>query len=173
MPQNFGYIRINPLNIDHLKEFKKIDLDKLFIDQYNSSKPNQELENLLDLIQPEDKLIIESMSCIADNFFELQAFIQHFYNQGISLFFHKEQILISPNKEQNDLTLLQALAKFESDNVIKIKKIKQEKARKKRSKVEYALIRKAMSVEGASYRSVAKQFNVGIATVQRAMKKDI
>ena len=90
MPQNFGYIRINPLNIDHLKEFKKIDLDKLFIDQYNSSKPNQELENLLDLIQPEDELI-----------------------------------------------------------------------------------RKAMSVEGASYRSVAKQFNVGIATVQRAMKKDI
>lgn len=47
MPQNFGYIRINPLNIDHLKEFKKIDLDKLFIDQYNSSKPNQELETLL------------------------------------------------------------------------------------------------------------------------------
>lgn len=173
MPQNFGYIRINPLNIDHLKDFKKLDLDELFIDQSSSSRPSQELEILLNLIQPEDKLVIESMSCIADNCFELYAFFQYFYNQGISLFFHKEQILIFPHTEQNYLIFLQALVKFESDNVKKKNLEKKEKSRKKSSKVEYALIRKAMSREGASYRSVAKQFNVGIATVQRAMKKNV
>ncbi len=53
-----------------------------------------------------------------------------------------------------------------------IAKAKEEGKYKGRTKsIDDAAIREAMKKEGASYRKVAKELNVSLSTVQRAMKE--
>jgi len=173
MPQTLGYIRITPLNIEKYNKFEKLEFDKLFLDHYDAEQPNKQFQILISHLKPKDQLIVQSMHCIAENFFELNTLIQHLHSQDISINFYEEELYICKSTSDEIFKLFNVLASFEVKNYEKLKAINKKMNKKKRPKVEYALLRQAMSLNGATYRSVARQFNVGIATVQRAMKQDI
>ncbi|WP_435337682.1 recombinase family protein [Acinetobacter sp. LH3_13] len=71
--------------------------------------------------------------------------------------------------------MLAAFAEFERSMIRERQKEGIAKAKAKglykgrKRKVDYAEIQKAMQEDGSTFRSVAKQFGVGIATVQRAV----
>ena len=75
--------------------------------------------------------------------------------------------------------MLAAFAEFERSMIRERQKEGIAKAKAKglykgrKRKVDYSEVQNAMRKERATFRSVARQFGVGVATVQRALKIDI
>ncbi|MGZ9872017.1 recombinase family protein [Priestia endophytica] len=102
-------------------------------------------------------------------------------DRGITIIFHKENLIFSHDIAQSAMNklmfqMLAAFAEFERSMIRERQREGINKAKAKglykgrKRKIDYAEIQKAMKVEGATFRSVAKQFDVGVATVQRALK---
>jgi DNA invertase Pin-like site-specific DNA recombinase len=110
----------------------------------------------------------------------LKNIVTELNNKGVTVKFHKEclDFVAGENNRFNTLMfdMLAAFAEFERSIIKERQREGIEKAKAKgvykkdkRKKVDYADLIKAIE-SGMSYRQVAEKFNVGLGTVDRAVK---
>ncbi len=178
---NVGYIRVSTVDQNTVRQLDGIELDKTYSEYASGKDTNREqLKALIDYVREGDTVHIHSIDRLARNLADLKELISLLNNKGVSVHFHKEGMKFNGDKTDSMTNLLfnilGSFAEFERELMLErqregIAKAKEEGKYKGRTKsVDDTAIREAMKKEGASYRKVAKELNVSLSTVQRAMK---
>ncbi|ENB9511178.1 TPA: resolvase [Acinetobacter baumannii] len=182
MPNHVGYIRVSTVDQNTDRQLDGIHLDKVFIDKASGSNRNRpRLKDMLEYLREGDTVHVHSIDRLARNTTDLNNLVNSLNDKGITIIFHKENLTFSHDSAISAINklmfqMLAAFSEFERSMILERQREGIAKAKAKGSysgrkkKVDYAEIQKAMKVEGATFRSVAKQFDVGVATVQRALK---
>ena len=168
MPNQVGYIRVSSSEQNTERQLDGIHLDKTFIEKASGgSRERPQLLAMLEYLRDGDTVHVHSIDRLARNTNDLNDIVNSLNDRGITIIFHKENKLM--------FQMLAAFAEFERSMIRERQKEGIAKAKAKglykgrKRKVDYAEIQKAMQEDGSTFRSVAKQFGVGIATVQRAV----
>ena len=178
MPNQVGYIRVSSSEQNTERQLDGIHLDKTFIEK--ASGGSRERPQLLEYLRDGDTVHVHSIDRLARNTNDLNDIVNSLNDRGITIIFHKENLTFSHDVAQSAINklmfqMLAAFAEFERSMIRERQKEGIAKAKAKglykgrKRKVDYAEIQKAMQEDGSTFRSVAKQFGVGIATVQRAV----
>ncbi|SDC30540.1 recombinase family protein [Acinetobacter boissieri] len=182
MSNNVGYIRVSSIEQNTDRQLSDVFLDKVFIEKMSAGTIDRpQLILMLDYLRDGDILHVHSIDRLARNTNDLNHLIIKLNEQGVTVYFHKENLIFKQDQHHSAMNKLmfQMLASFAEFERAMIKerqkegilKAKQKGVYKGRSrKVNYNLLHIEMSKDGASFRKVAKSFGVSIATVQRAMK---
>jgi|SRR5690606_13202084 len=185
MPNQVGYIRVSSTEQNTERQLDGMHLDKTFTEKASGgSRERPQLNAMIEYLREGDTVHVHSIDRLARNTNDLNDIVNSLNDRGITIIFHKENLTFSHDVAQSAINklmfqMLAAFAEFERSMIRERQKegIAKAKARGlykgRKRKVDYVEIRKAMKVEGATFRSVAKQFDVGVATVQRALKADI
>ena len=180
---NVGYIRVSTVDQNTARQLDGLQLDKVFT-EYKSgkNKDREQLNAMLDYVRDGDTIHVHSIDRLARNLADLKELLNTMIAKGVSVQFHKEGMKFNGDKTDSMSNLLfnilGSFAEFERDIMLErqregIAKAKEEGKYKGRTKsIDDDAIRSAMSKDGASYRKVAKELNVSLSTVQRAMKGD-
>jgi len=184
MPNQVGYIRVSSTEQNTERQLDGISLDKTFTEKASgASRERPQLNAMLEYLREGDTVHVHSIDRLARNTNDLNEIVNSLNDRGITIIFHKENLIFSHDIAQSAMNklmfqMLAAFAEFERSMIRERQREGINKAKAKglykgrKRKIDYAEIQKAMKVEGATFRSVAKQFNVGVATVQRALKAD-
>lgn len=114
---NVAYIR--PLSADQiaitqLESVKAYNIEKIFEEKFSKKMADRpELKNMLNFIQENDTLYVESISCLAYNSLYFLKLIEHFSAKKITLISMKENLNTSTSTGKIIVSLLLALLKLE------------------------------------------------------------
>ena len=181
MPNQVGYIRVSSTEQNTERQLDGIHLDKTFTEKASGgSRERPQLNAMLEYLRDGDTVHVHSIDRLARNTNDLNDLVNSLNDRGITIIFHKENLTFSHDVAQSALNklmfqMLAAFAEFERsmirerqrEGIAKAKAKGLYKGRKR--KVDYSEIQKAMLEDGSTFRSVAKKFGVGVATVQRAV----
>lgn len=181
MPNQVGYIRVSSTEQNTERQLDGIHLDKTFTEKASGgSRERPQLNAMLEYLRDGDTVHVHSIDRLARNTNDLNDIVNSLNDRGITIIFHKENLSFSHDVAQSALNklmfqMLAAFAEFERsmirerqrEGIAKAKAKGLYKGRKR--KVDYSEIQKAMLEDGSTFRSVAKKFGVGVATVQRAV----
>ncbi len=182
MPNQVGYIRVSSTEQNTERQLDGISLDKTFTEKASgASRERPQLNAMLEYLREGDTVHVHSIDRLARNTNDLNEIVNSLNDRGITIIFHKENLIFSHDIAQSAMNklmfqMLAAFAEFERSMIRERQREGINKAKAKglykgrKRKIDYVEIQKAMKVEGATFRSVAKQFDVGVATVQRALK---
>lgn len=182
MPNQVGYIRVSSTEQNTERQLDGISLDKTFTEKASGgSRERPQLNAMLEYLREGDTVHVHSIDRLARNTNDLNEIVNSLNDRGITIIFHKENLIFSHDIAQSAMNklmfqMLAAFAEFERSMLRERQREGINKAKAKglykgrKRKIDYVEIQKAMKVEGATFRSVAKQFDVGVATVQRALK---
>lgn len=182
MPNQVGYIRVSSTEQNTERQLDGISLDKTFTEKASgASRERPQLNAMLEYLREGDTVHVHSIDRLARNTNDLNEIVNSLNDRGITIIFHKENLIFSHDIAQSAMNklmfqMLAAFAEFERSMLRERQREGINKAKAKglykgrKRKIDYVEIQKAMKVEGATFRSVAKQFDVGVATVQRALK---
>lgn len=185
MPNQVGYIRVSSSEQNTERQLDGIHLDKTFIEKASGgSRERPQLLAMLEYLRDGDTVHVHSIDRLARNTNDLNDIVNSLNDRGITIIFHKENLTFSHDVAQSAINklmfqMLAAFAEFERSMIRERQKEGIAKAKAKglykgrKRKVDYAEIQKAMQEDGSTFRSVAKQFGVGIATVQRAVGQSL
>ena len=182
MPNQVGYIRVSSTEQNTERQLDGIHLDKTFTEKASGgSRERPQLNAMLEYLRDRDTVHVHSIDRLARNTNDLNDIVNSLNDRGITIIFHKENLTFSHDVAQSAMNklmfhMLAAFAEFERsmirerqrEGIAKAKAKGLYKGRKR--KVDYSEIQKAMHEDGSTFRSVAKRFGVGIATVQRALE---
>jgi DNA invertase Pin-like site-specific DNA recombinase len=178
---NVGYIRVSTVDQNTIRQLDGIELDKVFT-EYKSGKDKdrEQLKALIDYVREGDTVHVHSIDRLARNLADLKELVNTMNGKGVSVQFHKEGMKFNGDKSDSMTNLLfnilGSFAEFERELMLErqregIAKAQEEGKYKGRAKtIDDVAIRLAMAKEGASFRKVAKELEVSLSTVQRAMK---
>ena len=178
-----AYIRVSSVgqNTERQLADTGIEFDKIFKDEASGkSTERQGLKDMLDYVREGDTVHVHSIDRLGRSLIDLKTLVTDLNNKGVSVKFHKEKLDFEVGKTDDLQTLmfsmLGAFAEFERSMIKERQREGIEKAKakgvynkNKRKKVEYAELNAAIE-SGMSYRQVAEKFNVGVGTVDRAVK---
>lgn len=177
---NVGYVRVSSVDQNTARQLDGMTLDRVFEDKVSGATINRpQLQQMLNFIREGDTVHIHSIDRLARSLEDLLKLVKDLNTRKIGIHFHKEQLLFTGEAnpmQELMLSLLGSVAQFERAMIKErqregIAKAKEAGVYKGRTKtVDDAAIRAAMQAEGASFRKVAKALDVGLSTVQRAMK---
>lgn len=182
MPNQVGYIRVSSTEQNTERQLDGIHLDKKFTEKASgSSRERPQLNAMLEYLRDGDTVHVHSIDRLARNTNDLNDIVNSLNDRGITIIFHKENLTFSHDVAQSAMNklmfqMLAAFAEFERSMIRERQKEGIAKAKAKglykgrKRKVDYSEIQKAMLEDGSTFRSVAKRFGVGIATVQRALE---
>ena len=181
--QQIGYIRVSTVNQNPDRQLDTMELDKTFIDhctgKNNAGRP--ELTSMLDYIRFGDTLHVHDISRLARNLADLINIIKTLNDKGVSVKFHKENLLFSGDESNpmNELmlNLLGSVYQFERSMLLErqregIAKAKAEGKYKggKNTVNREAVLSKRSS--GLSIRSVAQELNLSPTTVHKILHEN-
>lgn len=179
---NVGYVRVSTIDQNTTRQLEGIELDKLFTEHKSGkdSSTREQLNALIDYVREGDTVHVHSIDRLARNLFDLKEIVNTLKNNGVSIKFHKENMLFSTDNteaiSQLLFNILGSFAEFERELMLErqregiaIAKYKGKYKGRVKS-IDNDVIREAMKQEGSSYRKVAKALNISLSTVQRAMK---
>lgn len=181
MPNQVGYIRVSSTEQNTERQLDGIHLDKTFTEKASGgSRERPQLNAMLEYLRDGDTVHVHSIDRLARNTNDLNDIVNSLNDRGITIIFHKENLTFSHDVAQSAMNklmfqMLAAFAEFERSMIRERQKEGIAKAKAKglykgrKRKVDYSEIQKAMLEDGSTFRSVAKRFGVGIATVQRAV----
>ena len=178
-----AYIRVSTTeqNTDRQLSDTDIKFDKVFEDKASGKSTDRPaLQEMLDYVRDGDTLHVHSIDRLGRSLIDLKTLVTQLNNKGVSVHFHKEKLDFEVGKTDRLQTLmfdmLAAFAEFERSMIKERQREGIEKAKAKgvykkdkRKKVNYAELNAAIE-SGMSYRQVAGKFNVGLGTVDRAVK---
>ena len=178
-----AYIRVSTTeqNTDRQLADTGIEFDKIFDDKASGKNTERQgLKDMLDYVREGDTVHVHSIDRLGRSLIDLKTLVTQLNNNGVSVKFHKEKLDFEVGKTDDLQTLmfsmLGAFAEFERSMIKERQRegIEKAKARgvynkNKRKKVDYAELNAAIE-SGMSYRQVAEKFNVGVGTVDRAVK---
>ena len=178
-----AYIRVSTTeqNTDRQLADTGIEFDKIFDDKASGKNTERQgLKDMLDYVREGDTVHVHSIDRLGRSLIDLKTLVTQLNNNGVSVKFHKEKLDFEVGKTDDLQTLmfsmLGAFAEFERSMIKErqmegIAKAKEKGVynKDKRKKVAYAELNAAIE-SGMSYRQVADKFNVGVGTVDRAVK---
>lgn len=182
MPNQVGYIRVSSTEQNTERQLDCIHLDKTFTEKASGgSRERPQLNAMLEYLRDGDTVHVHSIDRLARNTNDLNDIVNSLNDRGITIIFHKENLTFSHDVAQSAMNklmfqMLAAFAEFERSMIRERQKEGIAKAKAKglykgrKRKVDYTEIKKAMLEDGSTFRSVAKRFGVGVATVQRALE---
>ena len=176
---NVGYVRVSSVDQNTDRQLDGVVLDRKFEDKVSGATTDRpKLQEMLNYVRHGDTIHVHSIDRLARSLEDLLSLVKGLTAKGVSVHFHKEQMLF--NGEANPmqelmLGLLGSVAQFERalirerqlEGIIKAKAKGVYKGRIKT--VDDAAIRAAIA-EGMSFRKAAESLGVSLSTVQRAMK---
>lgn len=180
---NYAYIRVSSQQQNSERQLSDtgIKFRRTFKDEASGKNTDREgLKDMIEFVQEGDTVHVHSIDRLGRSLVDLKNIVTELNKKGVSVKFHKENLEFSAGTSNPIHTLmfnmLASFAEFER-SIIKdrqregIEKAKAKGVYKKdkRKKVDYADLIKAIE-SGMSYRQVAEKFNVGLGTVDRAVK---
>lgn len=176
-----AYIRVSTIEQNTDRQLDGVLVDKQFEDKASGKDTQRpQLQAMLEYVREGDTVHVHSIDRLGRSLTDLKDLVKKLNAKGVTVKFHKENLEFSAGKANpmQDLmfNMLASFAEFERA-IIKerqmegIAKAKEKGVynKDKRKKVDYAELKKAID-SGMSYRTVAKQFGVGVGTVDRAVK---
>lgn len=180
---NYAYIRVSSQgqNTERQLSDTGIKFRRTFKDEASGKNTDREgLKDMIEFVQEGDTVHVHSIDRLGRSLVDLKNIVTELNEKGVSVKFHKENLEFSAGTSNPIHTLmfnmLASFAEFERSIIkdrqregIEKAKAKGTYKKDKRKKVEYAELNKAIE-SGMSYRQVAEKFNVGVGTVDRAVK---
>lgn len=176
-----AYIRVSTIEQNTDRQLDGIATDIEFEDKASGKDTQRpQLQAMLEYVREGDTVHVHSIDRLGRSLTNLKDLVKQLNAKGVTVKFYKENLEFSAGKvnPMQDLmfNMLASFAEFERA-IIKerqmegIAKAKEKGVynKDKRKKVAYAQLNKAIE-DGMSYRAVAKQFGVGVGTVDRAVK---
>jgi len=176
---NVGYIRVSTTDQNTERQLDGIQLDKIFTDKVSGATTERpELQSMLGYVREGDVIHVHSIDRLARSLVDLLALVQSLTAKGVHVRFNKENLLFTGESDPIQalmLSIMGSVAEFERAMIRErqregIVKAKQRGAYKGRSKTIDDEAIRAYVAAGNSYRATAKALNVGVSSVQRAMK---
>lgn len=178
-----AYIRVSSVgqNTERQLSDTGIKFDKTFKDEVSGKDTDREgLKAMLEYVREGDTLHVHSIDRLGRSLIDLKTVVTQLNAMGVVVHFHKENLKFEAGTQNPMQTLmfdmLGAFAEFERSMIKErqmegIAKAKEKGVynKDKRKKVDYAELNAAIE-SGMSYRQVADKFNVGVGTVDRAVK---
>ncbi len=179
-----GYIRVSSVGQNDARQLEGVFLDKVFKEKISGkSIKRPELEKCLEYIREGDTLHVHSMDRLARNLKDLQNIVDDLTGQGITIKFHKENLVFSSEANAMSKLLLQvmgAFAEFER-SLIKERQLEGIEAAKKKGKhlgrapsLSENQINEALTLleSGLPKTEVAKHFEISRSTLYNVLKQD-
>lgn len=176
----FAYRRVSTTDQKTDRQLDGMTFDEEFEDKVSGKDVNRPaLQEMLRYIRKGDELYVHSLDRLGRNTADLIALMNQLKEKGVTVIFVKNKMTFSPDTSNpmNDLmfTMLAAFSQFERELMLErqregIAKAKDEGKYKGRpATVDKEAIVQALK-DGKSFRKVAKEFEVSLSTVQRAVK---
>jgi DNA invertase Pin-like site-specific DNA recombinase len=178
-----AYIRVSTTeqNTDRQLADINVTFDKVFEDKASGKSTDRPaLQDMLSYVREGDTVYVHSIDRLGRSLVDLKTIVTQLNDKGVAVHFDKENLEFQAGKQNPMQTLmfdmLAAFAEFERSMIKERQREGIEKAKAKgvykkdkRKKVDYAELNAAIE-SGMSYRQVAEKFNVGVGTVDRAVK---
>lgn len=119
-----GYLRVSTLDQSTARQLQGVKLDKVFEDKCSGRDTMRpQLQACLDYLREDDTLHVHSLDRLARNVEDLLATVRSLTAQGVTVFFHKENLTFTPESSDRSsggmsrlmLTIMGAIAEFERD----------------------------------------------------------
>jgi DNA invertase Pin-like site-specific DNA recombinase len=111
--QNIGYIRVSSVGQNTERQLADVALDRVFEDftsGKNTDRP--QLKECINHLRIGDELHVHSIDRLARNLKDLQAIVDELKEKGVSVHFHKENLIFDATNS-NPIQMLGAFAQFE------------------------------------------------------------
>ena len=181
--KNIAYIRVSSQGQNTERQLSDVGIEFDYIYEEKASGKDTDREQLklmLHYARSGDTVWVHSIDRLGRSLVDLKNIVTELNEKGVSVKFHKENLEFSAGTSNPIHTLmfnmLASFAEFERQIIKDRQREGIEKAKAKgvynkdkRKKVDYAELNAAIE-SGMSYRTVAKQFGVGVGTVDRAVK---
>ncbi len=178
-----AYIRVSDAGQNTERQLSEtgITFEKTFEDKASGKNTDREgLKAMLEYVREGDTVNVHSIDRLGRSLIDLKTVVTQLNAMGVVVHFHKENLKFEAGTQNPMQTLmfdmLGAFAEFERSMIKErqmegIAKAKEKGVynKDKRKKVDYAELNAAIE-SGMSYRQVADKFNVGVGTVDRAVK---
>ncbi len=191
--QTIGYVRVSSLDQNIDRQLDGIAIDKIFVDKMTgSTKDRPQLQQLLEYVRYGDTVIVHSLDRLARNFDDLLSIIKQLNQKGITFKSLQENITINATgNNPMDMLILHifgAIAQFnrslireaQREGIAKAKQKGVYKGRKsvltlqKQAIIEQRLQAKQQdldSYKAISYKSIADEAGISLATLNRYLKQ--
>lgn len=184
--REFAYIRVSTVDQNDNRQLVDCDLDsfyRVYRDKVSGKDTNRpELQECLSRLDEHDTLHVHSIDRLARNLLDLKAIVESLTKKGVTIHFHKENLIFSgehdPMKELM-LNMMASFAQFERELIneriregVAIAKKKGVKfgREKKLSNDQIEQIR-VLAETGRDKKSIAQQFGVSRPTLYKVLKR--
>ena len=115
---NVSYVRVSSIDQNFSRQFLDVPIDKVFEDKCSGKDTNRpKLQECLAFLRENDILHCSSCDRLARNLFDLLNIVQTLLQKGVTIHFHKENLIFNPSSQnpiQNlYLNILGSVAEFE------------------------------------------------------------
>lgn len=111
--QNVGYIRVSSIDQSTSRQLDDIELDTTFKDHCSGKDTNRpQLKACLRHLRSGDRLHVHSIDRLARSLKDLQALVEGLTDQGISVQFHKENLVFSGDNNPMHKLMFQMMGAF-------------------------------------------------------------
>jgi len=173
---NVAYIRVSTIDQNTARQLDGLQFDRIFEDKVSGSTTNRAgLNELQDYVREGDVIHVHDISRMARNVGDLIKLIRDFNQTGVSVHFHKENLIFTGEDNPMNslmLTLLGAVYQFEREMILErqregISKAKEAGKYKGRKKtLDHERIKASLD-GGVSIRKTAATLDVSVSSVQR------
>lgn len=175
--KQIGYIRVSSIAQNTERQLIGVELDKCFEDKISAKDTNRiGLKDCLDYLRDEDVLHVHSIDRLARNLADLQNLVGDLLDRGVSVHFHKENLVFNGQDDAMAKLMLQmmgAFAEFERnlirerqrEGIANAKKNGKKLGRKASLNKEQITEVKYMLNSGFSKSKIADRFGVSRQTI--------
>lgn len=108
-----GYIRVSSIGQKTDRQLEGVKLDKKFEEKVSATTKNRpQLNDCLDYLREDDELHVHSIDRLARNLIDLQNIISSLNNKGVSVHFHKENLVFNGTENPMNKLMLQMMGAF-------------------------------------------------------------
>ena len=111
--QNVGYIRVSSVDQNTARQLEGINLDTTFKDHCSGKDTNRpQLKACVRHLRQADRLHVHSIDRLARSLKDLQTLVEELTGQGISVRFHKENLIFSGDSNPMHKLMFQMMGAF-------------------------------------------------------------
>ncbi len=111
--QNVGYIRVSSLDQNTARQLDGIEVDTFFEDHCSGKDTNRpQLKACLRHLRKGDRLHVHSIDRLARSLKDLQELVESLTEQGVSVQFHKENLIFSGDSNPMHKLMFQMMGAF-------------------------------------------------------------
>ena len=182
--QDVGYVRVSSTGQNDERQLSDVTLNEVFRDKCSGKDTKRPgLEDCLRHLRKGDTLHVHSLDRLARNLRDLQTMVESLNEKGISIHFHKENLVFSGDSNPMQKLMLQmmgAFAEFERNLIRERQKEGIEAAKAKGvligstpkldEKTEKEMVTRALQ-PGANKKALAEEYGITRATIYNAIKR--